>query len=104
MLAAFSDPGDTVYEPFTGSGTQLISAEKNDRTCFGMEIAPAYIDVAVRRWQDFTGQDATLESTGRTFAETEAARAAPAEAAPASPPSRAQSAARVRAPRAKVAA
>jgi DNA modification methylase len=75
-LTAISDPGDTVYEPFTGSGTQLISAEKNDRTCLGMEIVGQYCDVAIRRFQNYTGQEATLESTGQTFAETEASRTA----------------------------
>ena len=67
MLTAFSDPDDTVFEPFCGSGTQLISAQKNGRTCLAMELAPEYTDVAVRRWQQFTGQAATLERTGETF-------------------------------------
>ena len=75
MLTAFSDPDDVVFEPFCGSGTQLISAQKNGRTCLGMELAPEYTDVAVRRWQNFTGQQATLEGDGRTFAEIEAERA-----------------------------
>jgi DNA modification methylase len=98
MLTAFSDPGDVIYEPFSGSGTQLIAAEKNGRRCYAMEIVPEYVDVAALRWLQFTGQQATLESTGRTFAETEAARLQ--GAAPVAP----QKAARVRAPRAKVAA
>lgn len=59
MLTAFSDPDDVVYEPFAGSGTQLISAQKNGRTCLAMEIAPSYCDVAVLRWQAFSGQTAT---------------------------------------------
>jgi DNA modification methylase len=75
MLTAFSDPDDTVYEPFCGSGTQLISAQKNGRSAYGMEIAPAYTDVSVLRWQAFSGQTATLEGDGRTFAEITAARA-----------------------------
>jgi DNA modification methylase len=61
MLTAFSDPDDVVYEPFCGSGTQLISAQKNGRTCLAMEISPAYCDVAVQRWQNFTGQQATRD-------------------------------------------
>jgi DNA modification methylase len=73
IITAFSDPGDTVYEPFTGSGTQLIAAEKNDRTCLGMEIAPAYVDVAIRRFQAFSGTEA-IHADGRTFAAIEAAR------------------------------
>lgn len=69
MLTAFSDPDDLVFEPFIGSGTQLISAQKNGRSCYGMELAPVYTDVAVRRWQNFSGQFAVHESTGRTFNE-----------------------------------
>lgn len=64
-----SSPGQTVFEPFMGSGTTLIAAETTGRVCFGIELNPAYVDVAVKRWQDFTGQRATLEGDGRTFAE-----------------------------------
>jgi len=64
---AYSKPGDVVFEPFCGSGTQVIAAEKMARHCFGMDIDPAYVDVAVKRWQEFTGKDATLEATGQTF-------------------------------------
>lgn len=74
MLTAFSDPDDIVFEPFCGSGTQLISAQKNGRSCYGMELAPEYADVAVRRWQNFSGQSAALEGDGRTFADLEAER------------------------------
>jgi DNA modification methylase len=82
MLTAFSDPDDVVYEPMCGSGTQLISAQKNGRTCLAMEIAPRYVDVALLRWQNFTGQQATHALTGRSFADTAAERApTPAEAA-----------------------
>jgi DNA modification methylase len=62
IITAFSDPGDTVYEPFAGSGTQFIAAEQNGRTCLGMEVAPIYTDVAVRRWQNFTGRSAIREA------------------------------------------
>ena len=65
---------EEVYEPFSGSGTTLIAAEKLGRRCFGMEISPQYCDVIVRRWQEFTGQQATLEGDGRTFTEVSAAR------------------------------
>lgn len=75
MLTAYSDPDDLVFEPFLGSGTQLISAQKNGRTCHGMELAPEYCDVAVRRWQLFAGQFAKLESDGRSFDEVAAERA-----------------------------
>jgi DNA modification methylase len=51
VLAAFTDPGDLVYEPFCGSGTQLIAAERTGRRCCAVELDPAYCDVAVRRWE-----------------------------------------------------
>jgi DNA modification methylase len=62
-----SQPGDAVYEPFSGSGTTLIAAQASGRTFFGVEIDPLYIDVAIRRWQAFTGQVATRLSDGRAF-------------------------------------
>jgi len=62
-----SRAGEVVYDPFLGSGTTLIAAEQLGRTCYGMEISPAYCDVIVRRWQDFTGKDATLASSGEKF-------------------------------------
>lgn len=62
-----ASPGQSVYEPFLGSGTTLIAAESTGRICLGIEIDPLYVDVAVRRWQAFTGQQATLQSDGRTF-------------------------------------
>lgn len=74
FILAFSDPDDIVYEPFCGSGTQLIAAQKNGRTCFGMDIAPQYADVAVKRWQNFTGQQAILEGTDSTFDEVSVER------------------------------
>jgi len=48
-----------VYEPFLGSGTTLIAAEQLGRTCYGMEISPAYCDVIVQRWETLTGKQAT---------------------------------------------
>ena len=45
--------GDAVYEPFLGSGTTVIAAEKLDRRCYAMEIDPIYVDVARRRWAEF---------------------------------------------------
>ncbi len=59
VLTAFSDPGDLVYEPFCGSGTQLIAAERTGRRCFAMELGPVYCDVAVRRWEIATGNKAS---------------------------------------------
>ncbi len=52
-----------------GSGTTLIAAESTGRVCFGIELNSAYVDVAVQRWQQFTGQDAVLDSTDKTFAD-----------------------------------
>jgi len=64
-----TSPGEYVYEPFGGSGTALVVAEKIDRRALVMELDPKYCDVIINRWQDFTGQQATLEATGQTFAE-----------------------------------
>jgi DNA modification methylase len=57
VLTAFSDPGDLIYEPFCGSGTQLVAAERSGRRCFAMELDPVYCDVAVRRWEMATGKE-----------------------------------------------
>jgi DNA modification methylase len=62
-----SSPGQAVYDPFVGSGTTIIAAEMTGRACHAIELSPAYIDVAVTRWQNFTGQTATLEATGEAF-------------------------------------
>jgi DNA modification methylase len=69
-----SAPGQAVYEPFSGSGTTIIAAEMTGRACYAIELNPAYVDVAVTRWEKFTGQAATLEGDGRTFAEVLAER------------------------------
>lgn len=66
--------GDIVYEPFSGSGTTIVAAEQLSRRCYAIELAPQYVDVSVKRWQDFTGKQATLEGDGRTFAEIAAER------------------------------
>ena len=57
-----------MFEPFMGSGTTLIAAETTGRVCFGIELNQAYVDVAIARWQHFTGEDAVLADTGETFA------------------------------------
>jgi DNA modification methylase len=62
-----SSPGQAVYEPFMGSGTTLIAAEMSGRVCHGIELNPAYVDVAVQRWQNFTGKTAVLEGSGQSF-------------------------------------
>jgi DNA modification methylase len=69
-----SSPGQAVYEPFSGSGTTIIAGEMTGRCIHAVELNPAYVDVAVTRWQDFTGQTAILEGDGRTFAELKAER------------------------------
>ena len=73
-----STPGQAVYEPFSGSGTTIIAAEMTGRQCFAIELAPEYVDVAVKRWQEFTGKEATLDGDGRTFNEVQEARHVPA--------------------------
>lgn len=65
-----SKPGDVVYDPFLGSGTTLIAGEMTARSVRAIELLPAYVDVAVRRWEEFTGRFAVLESTSATFMET----------------------------------
>ena len=66
VLTAFSDPGDLIYEPFCGSGTQIVAAERAGRRCFAMELDPVYCDVAVRRWEMATGRKAQLENRNET--------------------------------------
>jgi len=56
-----SSPGQAIYEPFCGSGTTLIACEMEGRSCHAIELNPAYIDVIVKRWEDFTGEKAELE-------------------------------------------
>jgi DNA modification methylase len=69
-----SSPGQAIYEPFLGSGTTLIAAQTSGRTCFAIELDPLYVDVAIKRWQAFTGEQATLLNDGRTFEEVAAER------------------------------
>jgi len=73
--------GGLCYEPFSGSGSQIMAGEANGRRVFAMEISPAYVDVAVERWQAETGKDAILDGDGRTFAEVKAERLGEAPAA-----------------------
>ncbi len=67
-------PGQAIYDPFVGSGTTIIAAETCGRACHAIELNPVYVDVAVRRWQAFTGTVATLEGNGASFAEIAAER------------------------------
>lgn len=73
--------GEVCYEPFSGSGTQISAAEQLGRRCFAIEIEPVFVDVAIRRWQALTGLEATLEATGKTWAQTAAQRQKPTKAA-----------------------
>jgi DNA modification methylase len=50
--------GGICFEPFSGSGSQIIAAEQLSRRCFAMELEPVYVDVAVARWEKFTGKSA----------------------------------------------
>lgn len=62
-----SQKGDLVYDPFLGSGTTIIAAETEGRVCYGMELNPAYVNVIIERYQQFTGKKATRESDGAYF-------------------------------------
>lgn len=77
-----SNRGEIVLDSFVGSGTTLIAAERTDRIAYGIELDPLYVDTAIRRWEQFTGREAVLESTGQSFADTAAARASGCQAAP----------------------
>jgi DNA modification methylase len=59
--------GDLVLDPFLGSGSTLMAAERVGRSCYGIEIDPVYVDTVIRRWQAQTGDDAIHDATGRRF-------------------------------------
>lgn len=67
VISKVHDKSKSIYEPFSGSGTTIIACEQTGRVCHAIELSPAYVDVAVKRWQSFTGKAATLEDDGRTF-------------------------------------
>jgi DNA modification methylase len=58
LVRAFSALGAVVYEPFSGSGTTLIACEQLERACRAIEIEPSYVQMAIDRWEAFTGQKA----------------------------------------------
>ena len=58
-----------VLDVFGGSGSTMIACEKTNRINYSMELDPKYVDVIIKRWQDFTGKQATLESNGKTYNE-----------------------------------
>ena len=64
-----SKKDDLVLDIFLGSGSTLIAAEKKGRKCYGMELDPKYVDVIVKRWQEYTGKVAISADTGEQFME-----------------------------------
>ena len=66
--------GEIVLDPFIGSGTTIVAAERTRRRCYGIELEPKYVDAAVRRWQAYTGLAAILDSTGQSFDEVASER------------------------------
>ena len=72
-----SQRGDLVLDPFGGSGTTLLAAERTKRRAALIEFDPRYVDTIIRRWQAFTGKAAVCARTGATFAERESAGNAP---------------------------
>ncbi len=69
-----SSPGQAVYEPFSGSGTTIIAGEMTGRAVHAIELSEAYVDVAVRRWEEFTGKIAIHAETRQPFVEVSAER------------------------------
>lgn len=75
--------GDVIIDPFLGSGTSIISAQKTGRTVYGLELDPHYVDLIIRRFEAFTGIEVIHAETGKTFAQlAEERRAAPATGSP----------------------
>lgn len=74
-LANHTRPGEVCYEPFAGSGSQVIAAERLGRRCFAMELSPAYCDVIVARWEAFTGRKAVRATPSDRPPSTQAATA-----------------------------
>ncbi len=64
-----SDINEIIYEPFCGSGSTIIAAESCRRRCFAVELNPEYVDMTIKRWQDYTGREAIHEGTGKKFNE-----------------------------------
>lgn len=73
-IEATTKEKELICEPFTGSGTTIIAAEKTNRKCYGMELDEKYCDVIINRWQNYTGKKAKLESTGQSYEELKVER------------------------------
>jgi len=69
-----SSPGQAVYEPFSGSGTTIIAGEMTGRHIYAVELNPSYVDIAVERWQNFTGGQAIHVDSGKTYQELKSAK------------------------------
>ena len=67
FIKAYTDPDDVVFDPFMGSGSTLMAAEKNGRNAYGLELSPLYVDLIINRWQQFTGKQAIHAETGEAF-------------------------------------
>jgi DNA modification methylase len=78
VIEAYTDAGDIVFEPFGGSGTTMLAAERTGRICRSVEIAPEYVDVAIKRFQqNHPGVPVTLIPTGQSFEQVAAERPPP---------------------------
>ena len=74
-MEAFSAEGDVVFEPFNGSGTSLLAAQRAHRRCRAVEIAPEYVDVAIRRFQqNYPDVAISLDGSGQSFDDVSAER------------------------------
>lgn len=66
---------DIILDPFLGSGSSLLAAQRVGRSCYGIELDPLYVDLSIRRWQQYTGQEAIHAATGKSFGEMEVSHA-----------------------------
>jgi DNA modification methylase len=64
LILLYTDPGDVVVDPFVGSGSSIIAAERAGRRGFGIELSARYVDTTCRRWQAETGRLPVLDRTG----------------------------------------
>lgn len=64
-----SAPGEIIYEPFCGSGSAIIAAESCRRICYAVELNPEYVDMAIKRFEEYSGTSAILDEAGQTFSD-----------------------------------